>query len=91
MQLTQAPFTMTMKDGTVIEVDEFDGGGVMVGDEENYEVAYIPFPVKYWEDMPDVPMSDVVLQRNIKSVMDKDGNTYTDFGNPYFPHHPYAV
>lgn len=85
------PYTMTMKDGTVHKVAEFDGGGVMVGDEENYEVAYVPYPVEYWEDMPDVPIITDVLQRDIESVVDEDGNTYTDFGNPHFPHHPYAV
>ena len=89
--LENAPFKMTLKDGTVVEVASFDGGGCMVGESGAYEVHYTPFPLTYDEEYPEYPVAAEVLQRDIESVVDENGETYTDFGNPYFPHHPYGV
>lgn len=72
-------YEMTMKNETVWRVKEFDGGGMNLNG-DSYEIFFLDHKDK----MRCVKQNDVV------SVVDRDGEPFADFGNPYIGNHPYA-
>lgn len=73
-------YEMTMKDGTIWRVNEFDGGGMMItGD--SYEVFFYDHKDK----LRCVKQNDIisVFHRGTEDVFD-------DFGNRFIGKHPYA-
>ena len=72
-------YEMTMKDEKVWRVKEFDGGGMSIN-ADSYEIFFFDHKDK----MRCVKQNDVV------SVLDREGQIFTDFGNPWLGKHPYA-
>lgn len=72
-------YEMTMKDETVWRVQEFDGGGMMING-DGYEVFFYD----HKNNLRCVKQNDII------SVLDKDGEPFADFGNPYIGKHPYV-
>lgn len=72
-------YEMTMKDETVWRVKEFDGGGMHING-DSYEVFFYDHKDKL----------RCVKQNDVVSVLDREGNTFADFGNPYIGKHPYV-
>lgn len=70
-------YLVTMKDGRTEQIKFFDGGGCFIGC--GYKVAC------YDEqgNLCELPQAEIL------SVVDKNGEVYTDFGNSLFEGHPY--
>jgi len=72
-------YKITTKQEEPFLVETFDGGGCLIGSRD-YDVVF---------QLPDGSYGEV-KQAQIVSVIDQEtGEPYTEFGNIYFPGHPY--
>ena len=79
-------FIVILQDGSKLRVSSFEGGGMLIGDPEGYEVACTVV------NEHGLASSRTLKQQQIVSVTDEEsGLPYLDYGSPYFPGHPEYV
>lgn len=67
--------------GRKLHVKDFDGGGIALFEEgKSYEVHCYDEKGEF----------TTFYQKDVEMLLDSQGDDFEDWGNPYFPGHPYS-